>query len=322
MRNTNYGGLRAARPTIHTEEIVLNYASLIDLCRERGIRFTENEPLSGCTTMKIGGACDIMLRPKCEDDIAAAIKLCKSADIPFFVLGRGSNILVHDKGYRGCIILLSSDMGEISVSGDMLTAGAGASLKAVCMAALDNSLTGLEFAYGIPGSVGGALYMNAGAYGGEMKDIVISCRYIDENGELCEMSAEDMKLSYRHSVFTSRNCVITSVTMRLKAGDRAEIKARMDELMGRRRDKQPLEFPSCGSTFKRPEGYFAAALIEECGLKGCSVGGAQVSEKHSGFVINRGGASFADVMQLVAHIKKTVMDKKGVELECEMLILE
>ena len=300
----------------------MNYASLESLCRDLGMKCSFNEPLSTHTSMKIGGTCDIMIQPDSEDALTQTVAVCRAENIPFFVLGKGSNVLVADKGYRGCIILLSREFSEVDVCGDVITAQAGASLKSVCMAALENGLTGLEFAYGIPGSVGGALFMNAGAYGGEMKDVVVSCRFVDENGGLCEMDAKDMELSYRHSAFSSRKCVITSVTMKLQHGDKAEIKAKMDELMGRRRDKQPLEYPSCGSTFKRPEGYFAAALIEECGLKGYTIGGAQVSEKHSGFVINRDGASYDDVMQLVAYIKKTVMDKKGVELECEMLILE
>ncbi len=274
--------------------------------------------------MKIGGSCDIFTKPATEEQICEIIKLCRRDGIPYFVMGKGSNILVSDNGYRGCIISIEPYMymGEVSVNGTKITAAAGASLKSVCMAALENELTGLEFAYGIPGSVGGALFMNAGAYGGEMKDIVKSCRYIDENGEFQEMNADKMELSYRHSFFTGKKCVIISVTMELRKGNKTEIKAKMDELMQRRRDKQPLEFPSCGSTFKRPEGYFAAALIEECGLKGYTIGGAQVSEKHSGFVINRGGASYEDVMALVQHIKKTVREQKGVELECEMLILE
>ena len=300
----------------------MDYSSLIDLCRELGISYKENEPLAGYTTMKIGGRCDILVSPKDEEETAELVRLCRRKGIPFFVLGRGSNVLVHDNGYRGCIIDLCRATAHISINGTSITATAGASLSTVCKCAMENSLTGLEFAYGIPGSVGGALYMNAGAYGGEMKDVVVSCRYIDENGDICEMNAEDMQLSYRHSVFSGKELVITSVTMELKQGDKGEIKAKMDDLMGRRRDKQPLEFPSCGSTFKRPEGYFAAALIEECGLKGFTIGGAQVSEKHSGFVINRGGASYEDVMQLVAHIIKTVREQKGVELECEMLILE
>lgn len=302
----------------------MDYASLEKLCRDIGAEYSLNEPLAPHTSMKIGGACDILIEAGSEYVLRETVALCKSENIPYFVLGKGSNVLVSDKGYRGCIILIGKHMSQVDVNADESTifACAGASLKSVCMAALENGLTGLEFAYGIPGSVGGAVYMNAGAYGGEMKDIVKSCRYIDENGEFQEINAEDMQLSYRHSFFTGKNCVIVGVTMELKKGDKTVIKAKMDELMGKRRDKQPLEFPSCGSTFKRPEGYFAAALIEECGLKGFTIGGAQVSEKHSGFVINRGGASFEDIMALVAHIKKTVKEQKGVDLECEMLILE
>ncbi len=300
----------------------MDYTSLIDLCRERGITYKENEPLADYTTMKIGGECDILVIPKEEEQIAALIQLCRREDIPYFVLGRGSNVLVHDNGYRGCVIYIGRYTAHIEIHGEYVTATAGASLSAICKFAMEGSLTGMEFAYGIPGAIGGALFMNAGAYGGEMKDIVFSCRYINEEGILRTMYAPNMCLSYRHSCFSGRKCVITSVTLQLKKGDKTEIKAKMDDLMQRRRDKQPLEFPSCGSTFKRPEGYFAAALIEECGLKGFSIGGAQVSEKHSGFVINRNNASYNDVMQLVAHIKKTVKEQKGVDLECEMLILE
>lgn len=299
----------------------MDYARLEELCRTLDIKFSKNEPLAQYTTMKIGGACDIMVCPDSEESIAAIVKLCHDESIPYFVLGRGSNVLVHDNGYRGCIINIGRYRAHIEIHGECITATAGASLNAICKCAMEGSLTGMEFAYGIPGAVGGALYMNAGAYGGEMKDIVVSCRYIDENGELCSMPIEDMGLSYRHSVFSSRNCVITSVTLQLKKGDKEQIKEKMQELMGKRRDKQPLEYPSCGSTFKRPVGYFAAALIEECGLKGYTVGGAQVSEKHSGFVINRDNASYGDVMAVVDEVKRVVKDKKGVELECEMLIL-
>ncbi len=303
----------------------MDYSSLEKLCRDIGAEYSLNEPLAPYTSMKIGGACDILVHVGSEYVVREVVSLCKKKNIPYFVLGKGSNVLVSDNGYHGCVILIGrKSMTHIHVNTEKNTifAIAGASLKSVCMAALENELTGLEFAYGIPGSVGGALFMNAGAYGGEMKDIVKSCRYVDENGEYQEMNADEMELSYRHSFFSGKKCVIISVTMELKKGEKAEIKARMDELMQRRRDKQPLEFPSCGSTFKRPEGYFAAALIEECGLKGYTIGGAQVSEKHSGFVINRGGASYEDVMALVQHIKKTVREQKGVELECEMLILE
>ena len=300
----------------------MDYSLIEALCIECGAAFERDALLSRHCSMRIGGACDILVRPNSEEMLRSLLAACRGEGIPFFLLGRGSNVLFSDEGYRGCVILLGQEMGGIAVEGNRITAGAGTALSAVCSAALENGLSGLEFAYGIPGTVGGALFMNAGAYGGEMKDVVTSCRYIDENGEFREMPAEEMNLSYRHSVFSERDFVITSVTLRLSEGDKAAIKVRMDELMQKRRDKQPLEFPSCGSTFKRPEGYFAAALIEECGLKGCTVGGAQVSEKHSGFVINRGGATSADVMELVRHIKKTVREEKGVELECEMLVVD
>lgn len=300
----------------------MNYALIENLCRNNGIKYSVNEPLKLHTTMKIGGECDMLVCPKCEDDLSEVIRLCRRENIPYFVLGRGSNVLASSRGYRGCIISMCDTVARIETTGCTLTATAGAGLSAVCRAALANSLTGLEFAAGIPGSVGGALYMNAGAYGGEMKDVVKSCRYIDENGNIGEMEVQDMQLAYRRSFFTGKSWVITSVTMELKKGDESEIRSRMNELMQKRRDKQPLEYPSCGSTFKRPEGFFAAALIEECGLKGCTIGGAQVSEKHSGFVINRGDATFEDVMALVEHIKKTVLRQKGVALECEMMILE
>ena len=264
----------------------------------------------------------LLVKTADEKQLLTVLRLCRSENIPHFILGRGSNLLVSSAGWRGAVILLSGEKPEVEARGNSLTAWAGVPLYALCSAALEHSLTGLEFAYGIPGSLGGALYMNAGAYGGEMKDVVTSCRYVGGDGEIHEMSAAEMQLTYRHSVFSGSSMVITSVTMELVPGDKAEIKSRMEELMQRRRDKQPLNFPSCGSTFKRPEGYFAAALIEECGLKGFTIGGAQVSEKHSGFVINRGHATFEDVMAVVNEVKRVVLEKKGVELECEMLILQ
>ncbi len=300
----------------------MDYSQLTAMCRENGSFCEFNHDLAPNTSMKIGGACDLYIRVTNESSLAEAVNLCRGEKFPYFILGRGSNLLVSGNGYHGCVIALSAECPCIAAEGTKITAWAGASLQAVCLAALDNSLTGLEFAYGIPGSAGGALFMNAGAYGGEMKDVVKSCRYIDENGEIKEMSAEKMQLSYRSSVFSKMKYVITSVTFQLKKGERSAVKSRMDELMQRRRDKQPLEYPSCGSTFKRPEGYFAAALIEECGLKGYTVGGAQVSEKHSGFVINRGSATFEDVMAVVDEVKRVVLEKKGVKLECEMLILK
>ncbi|MGN1108474.1 MAG: UDP-N-acetylmuramate dehydrogenase, partial [Oscillospiraceae bacterium] len=290
----------------------MDYSRLAEVCRKNGTLCEFDHILAPHTSMKIGGPCDVFLRVSDEVSLKEALTVCREDKLPYFILGKGSNLLISGKGFRGCVIALSSagTGGSVAVSGNTVTAWAGATLHSVCLAALEHSLTGLEFAYGIPGSLGGALFMNAGAYGGEMKDVVKSCRYIDDSGEIKEMSAADMELSYRSSVFSRRDFVITSVTMELSAGDKTAIKSRMEELMQRRRDKQPLEFPSCGSTFKRPEGYFAAALIEECGLKGFAVGGAQVSTKHSGFVVNTGGATFEDVMAVVNEVKRVVLEKK------------
>lgn len=300
----------------------MDYSLIEALCAENKTALEHSVPLKQYCSMKVGGECDILVKPSCESAAAELLAVCRSSKIPFFVLGKGSNVLFSDKGFHGVVILIGNEMGGIAVEGNKITAGAGAALNTICRTALENSLSGAENLYGIPGSAGGALYMNAGAFGSEMKDIVVSCRYIDEKGKVCEMSAEDMELGYRSSVFSKRSFVITSVTMRFNKGDKAKIKARMDEVMQRRKDKQPLEFPSCGSTFKRPKNGFAAALIEECGLKGFSIGGAQVSEKHSGFVINRGGATFEDITRVVEHIKETVLKDKGVELECEMIIVD
>ena len=300
-----------------------------------GIAYRADEPLAAHCTFKIGGPADVFALPETEEQLCRVIALCKEQGVKYYLLGNGSNILFEDAGYRGAVINVSAMKSAIGIlenicfpgkdpalTYDAVVVGADKMLSSLCITALENSLTGLEFAYGIPGTVGGAVYMNAGAYGGEMKDVVTSCRYVGGDGEIHEMSAAEMQLTYRHSVFSGSSMVITSVTMELVPGDKAEIKSRMEELMQRRRDKQPLNFPSCGSTFKRPDGYFAAALIEECGLKGFTIGGAQVSEKHSGFVINRGHATFEDVMAVVNEVKRVVLEKKGVELECEMLILQ
>ncbi len=298
----------------------MDHAQIKAVCNKYNCPFEENFVLANRTSMKIGGECDLFVEANSEECLVELLKVCRESSLPYFLLGRGSNLLIRRFG--GVVIAIGAALGTITVDGNTITAGAGAALSAVCNAALENSLSGMECLYGIPGSAGGALYMNAGAYGGEIKDIAKSARCIDGSGNVVEMTAEEMGLSYRHSVFSENGLCILSVTMELIPRDKAEIRAKMDELMQKRRDKQPLEFPSCGSTFKRPEGYFAAALIEECGLKGCMVGGAQVSEKHSGFVINRGGATFEDVMELVGHIKSAVREQKGVELECEMLIVD
>lgn len=298
----------------------MDYLSIEDICNGLGCVCERNVELSDKTTMKISGRCDLYTDPNGEECLVELLNVCRAENIPYFILGKGSNVLI--KSFHGVVIHIGGCFGGVSVNGNTITAGAGVPLSQVCNAALANSLAGMECLYGIPGSVGGALFMNAGAYGGEMKDIVKSARCVNESGEIVDVSAEEMNLRYRGSVFSENGWCILSVTMELAQGDKTVIKARMDELMQKRRDKQPLEYPSCGSTFKRPKDGFAAALIEECGLKGYTVGGAQVSEKHSGFVINKGGATFEDVIGLVEHIKRVVREQKGVELECEMLIVD
>ena len=288
-----------------------------------GIRLLEEEPLARHTSFRIGGPAAVFAQPSSAEELAALLRLLSEKNIRPRVLGAGTNVLAPDEGLREVVVCTKDALlGLTGLGGGEIEAGAGETLSKTAVFARNLGLTGLEFAHGIPGTVGGGIYMNAGAYGGEMKDVVKSCRYIDEDGEIREMSAGEMELCYRGSIFRKHDFVITSVVFKLLDGEKTAIKARMDELMQRRRDKQPLEYPSCGSTFKRPENGFAAALIEECGLKGCSIGGAEVSQKHSGFVINKGGAAFGDVVALVEHIKKIVREQKGVELECEMIIVD
>lgn len=284
------------------------------------IEYTRNEPMSRHTTFKIGGNADIFVKVKNEDELKTVLSLTKEFDLSLFVLGKGSNLLVSDKGIEGVVINLDG-LDSVTVDGDTVTCGAGASLRAVCMSAQKAGLSGLEFAYGIPGTVGGALYMNAGAYGGEMSQVVVSATALDRDGNKKLFNPEQMKLGYRTSAFKSTDLIITSVTLKLKQGKAYEIKAAMDDFFSRRRDKQPLEYPSAGSTFKRPEGYFAGALIEKNNLKGASVGGAQVSKKHAGFVINTGNATCEDVVSLIKKVKDTVKQADGVDLEPEVIFV-
>lgn len=297
-----------------------DFSALEDIGGKYGCACERNFVLAPLTTMGIGGECDLFIEPNSEECLCEVLRVCRSWDIPFFILGKGSNILVNR--YSGVVIRIGGALGSFSFDGERVAAGAGTSLAALCIAAANEGLSGMERLYGIPGSVGGALYMNAGAYGTEMKDVVVSARCVDTDGNIVEIPLSEMALGYRKSVFSENRMVILSATLALERGDISEIKAKMSEIIGRRRDKQPLEYPSCGSTFKRPEGYFAAALIEECGLKGFSIGGAQVSDKHSGFIINRNNATFDDVTALVEHVKRVVRERKGVELECEMLIID
>ena len=300
----------------------MDYRFIKEICEKHGASYTENELLAPYTSFKIGGTCPIMAKPDGSACLCELIKALNREKAPFRVMGRGSNLLISDKGVDVPVILISSDMGGISFDGEQIVCGAGAALTAVCNAALEHSLTGLEFAYGIPGSVGGALYMNAGAYGGEMRDVVQSCTYIDESGELHILPASQMDLSYRHSFFSGKPFIITEITLSLRQGDKGQIQAKMHDLMQKRREKQPLDYPSAGSTFKRPEGDFAGRLIEAAGLRGFTVGGAAVSEKHCGFVINKGGATFDDVKKLIEIIKQRVKDTSGKDLSCEVIIWE
>lgn len=293
------------------------------LAGEMGCKLMYNEPLKKYTTFKVGGECSCIIKPKGAADCGALAAELKKEGEPFFILGKGSNVIADDDGYKGTILLIGDDMAEIAVSGNIVTAGAGASLISVCKRALDNSLAGMEFAYGIPGTVGGGVYMNAGAYGGEIKDILKYAEAVDrETGEVRRFTAQEAQLSYRKSIFMDNGYIITSAVFELSQGDPAEIKAKMNELMEKRISKQPLDFPSAGSTFKRPEGSFASLLIDQCGLKGLSVGGAQVSTKHSGFVINTGNATSADIFALIEKVKEIVFEKTGYRLECEPVILK
>lgn len=300
----------------------MSLSEFYDEMINNGIEILENEPLKKHTTFKIGGKARYFAIPKSEQEIALILKYARTLEKRVIVIGNGSNMLVTDKDIDAVFIYIGDKMSEITlVDETTIKCQAGALLSKVCKFALENSLTGMEASYGIPGSVGGGLFMNAGAYGTEMKDYVVKAEYISPNGIAGECGIEDMSLSYRHSAFSENGCVITAVYIKLKMGDRDEIKAKMTDFMGRRKDKQPLEYPSAGSVFKRPEGYFAGALIEECELKGKSVGGAQVSEKHAGFIINKGGATCKDVVDLIKLCQQTVFDKKGVKLETEVKVL-
>ena len=240
----------------------------------------------------------------------------------YLILGNGSNVLASDEGFSGVVIRLDGDFRRISLVDDnTIYCGAGASLASLCKFALKCGLTGLEFGWGIPGSVGGAVFMNAGAYGGEMKDVIFSVSHIDPSGGIGRIERDDLELGYRTSIYRRNNCIITGVTLKMQKGEPDEIRAKMDDFLGRRSDKQPLEYPSAGSVFKRPEGAFAGALIEQCGLKGKRHGGAQVSEKHAGFIINAGNATAHDVKSLIREVQTEVADKTGYTLECELIIL-
>ena len=279
------------------------------------------EPMAGHTTFRIGGPADCFVQLEDEEQLRKVRRYLGLAGVPFFVLGNGSNLLVDDAGYRGVVLQIGQKMSDISVQGCHIIAKAGATLRQVAAAALEHGLAGFEFASGIPGTVGGGVVMNAGAYGGEMSQVVNQVRVVSKEGESMELDNDTMEFRYRGSVIRGSAFTVTEVTFRLEPGDREAIRAKMEELAARRREKQPLEYPSAGSTFKRPEGHFAGKLIMEAGFAGYRIGGAQVSEKHCGFVINTGGATARDVQALIKEIQARVKERFRVDLEPEIVFL-
>ena len=302
--------------------MMINIDSLTALSDKLGCRITPDCSLSEYITFRFGGPCKALISVNSARSAAELIRYLKQNDIHFGILGRGSNVLVPDDRFDGVILLFGGDFARLEIEGTKLKCQAGVLLSSACVHAQHQGLTGMENLFGIPGTVGGALYMNAGAYGSEMKDIVVAAEYIDEDCNIRTISKDEMQLGYRRSIFTGTGCVITSVTLQLSEGDPDQIKAAMNECMQKRSSKQPLEYPSAGSTFKRPEGSYASLLIDQCGLKGLSCGGAMVSEKHSGFVINKGYATCADVLELCDQIKTIVKEKTGYSLELEPVILK
>ena len=278
------------------------------------------EPMSKHTTFRIGGAAEVFAAPDARE-LPQLLAMAKGADVPVTVIGNGSNLLVGDRGIAGLVIEIGERMSEVRIEGTILVAGAGALLSKAAQTAAAAGLGGLEFAAGIPGSVGGAVVMNAGAYGGEMKDVLQNVKVLTEEGELLILTTEELELGYRHSCVPERKYIVVEATMELAAKPEEEIRAYMAELRAKRVEKQPLEYPSAGSTFKRPEGYFAGKLIMDAGLRGYTVGGAQVSEKHCGFVINKGGATAADVRQLMQDVHDRVKEQFDVELEPEVKMI-
>ena len=295
-------------------------AEFIGKIKDRGITFLTDEPMKKHTTFKIGGGAETFISVKNEDELLFAVREARQREIPVFIVGKGSNLLVSDGGIDGAVICLDKMKG-VRITGDTVTAAAGESLQALCLRLQKAGLSGLEFAYGIPGTVGGAVFMNAGAYGGEMADRIVSARYLDTFGEIREIDNAGMKLGYRNSIFRQNEGIILSVKLKLSADSPENIRRKMDDFLSRRKEKQPLEFPSAGSVFKRPEGNFAGTLIEKSGLKGKSVGGAAVSRKHAGFIVNTGGATSRDVTELIEIIQNKVFKDSGVMLQTEVIYI-
>lgn len=296
------------------------YERIISKAEELGISAKRDEPLKEYTSFKIGGPADLLIQPDSTESLSEILKTCKAEGVTPYILGRGSNVLVSDDGVRGVVIVMGEAFSKIEYCGNnLLKVQAGASLRRVCLFCLDYSLSGMEFAYGIPGSTGGGVYMNAGAFGGELSDRIVLVDHMDMNGNKGSFQgSRELDFSYRHSRYMDEDLIITSVIFYLEKGNPDAIKMKMDNILGRRKAKQPLEYPSAGSTFKRPEGNYASKLIDECGLRGKEIGGAQVSEKHTGFIVNKGDATAEDVKALVKYVQDTVERKTGILLEPEI----
>lgn len=301
----------------------MNRTNVIHLLEKKINReyIIEDEMMNKHTTFKVGGPADLYVIPRSEEELVYAIEVCKSENVPYYVIGNGSNLLVTDKGFRGVIIEVYRQMSDITVEGNFITAYAGALLSKIANTALEHGLTGLEFAHGIPGALGGAVTMNAGAYDGEMKQVLESATVIDDKGQVRTLSSDELELEYRKSIISRLGYTVIKATMRLEDGDKEAISAKMKDLMQRRRDKQPLEYPSAGSTFKRPVGHFAGKLIMDAGLRGYQLGGAQVSEKHCGFVINKDHATCQDILDLIHYIQEEVKSKFDVQIEPEVKMI-
>lgn len=301
----------------------MNFSSYIEALAKKGIAYRENESMSRHTTFKIGGCAAVFVLPETSEELSFAVKEAYDRKIKYFVLGKGSNVLFADEGYRGSVIS-TEKLNSVKREGNSLVCLCGASFTALSKTATENGLSGLEFAYGIPGSVGGAVYMNAGAYGGEVSQVLERSTYFDvESGETVTIGAEDHCYGYRTSCYiNNRNRIVLSATFKLTPGNPDEIKMKNEDFMTRRKTKQPLEYPSAGSVFKRCQGHFTGQMIEQLGLKGYTVGGAQISEKHAGFIINVNNASSKDVLELIEFIKEQVKKAYGLSLECEVIVVK
>ncbi len=291
---------------------------LRDICGNANVLY--NEPMKKHTSFRTGGEAKVIAKPQSKEKLVEIIKYLKDTSLEYAVVGNGSNLLVSDEGFDG-VIILTECIDYISCKGEIITAGCGVSLAKIANVALNNSLKGFEFASGIPGFAGGGVVMNAGAYGGELKDVLEEIEYCDEMGNIFRVKGKDADLSYRHSMFSDKKLYVLEATFKLEKGDKEEILALMNELAGKRLEKQPLNYPSAGSAFKRPDGYFAAKLIEDSGLKGYQIGDAAVSEKHSGFIVNKGNAKAIDIYNLIRHCQKVVLEKQGVEIHPEIKFL-